>query len=217
MTGLAGNPHLATTTVLAGAPLHNARRAAIVVHGRAQTPEYMLENLVVRLGLEDVAYVLPTAAGESWYPGRFFESRSLNEPWLDHALAAIDATLARVHEAGFGDERIVLAGFSQGGCLVSEHAVRRPALYAGVAVLTGGLIGAAGETWVPAAGERPLAGLPVYFGTRDGDDWVPVDRVRSSAAVYADAGAEVSLDVREPGAHAIDAEDVVAVRRLLTG
>jgi predicted esterase len=210
------NPHLRTETVFSGVTLETARRAAIVVHGRAQTPEYMLEHLVVSLGLDDVAYVLPAAASQSWYPGRFFESRALNEPWLDYALAALDGALGLVREGGFGADRIVLVGFSQGGCLVSEHVARRPAPYAGVAVLTGGLIGANGETWEPDANATPLAGLPMYLGTRDGDEWVPTDRVRSSAATFARAGAEVSLDVREPGPHAVDPEDVRAVRGLLS-
>ena len=152
---------------------------------------------------------------ESWYPGRFFESRALNEPWLDYALAALDGALALARAAGFGVDRIVLAGFSQGGCLVCEHVARAPDRYAGVAVLTGGLIGATGETWAAAAGTEPLAGLPVYFGTREDDDWVPADRVRSSAAAFADAGADVRLDVRDPGEHAIDLDDVLAVRSLL--
>jgi phospholipase/carboxylesterase len=210
-----GNPHLGTETVLAGAPLERARRAAIVVHGRDQEPAYMLDNLVRRLELDDVAYVLPSAASHSWYPGRFFESRDLNEPWLGHALAALDGALERVREAGFEAERTVLVGFSQGGCLVCEHAARWPARYAGVAVLTGALIGATDETWIADAGTRPLDGLPVYFGTREGDDWVPAERVRGSATAYAVAGAAVSLDVREPGPHAIDPEDVRAVRALL--
>jgi phospholipase/carboxylesterase len=216
MSSPAGNAHLGTANVLAGAPLHVARRVAIVVHGRDQEPAYMLDNLVLPLDLDDVAYVLPSAAAHSWYPGRFYESRALNEPWLGHALAALDGALAQVQQAGFGAERTVLVGFSQGGCLVSEHAVRWPARYAGVAVLTGALIGAPDETWVPDAGTSPLAGLPAYFGTRDADDWVPVERVRSSATAYAVAGAEVSLDVRETGPHAIDPEDVLAVRSLLT-
>jgi phospholipase/carboxylesterase len=210
-----GNPHLGTETVVSGATLETARRAAVVVHGRAQTPAYMLENLVVQLGLDDVSYVLPAAAGESWYPGRFFESRALNEPWLDHALAALDGALALVRRAGLRAEQIVLAGFSQGGCLVCEHVARWPDRYAGVAVLTGGLIGATAETWAAPAGTEPLAGLPVYFGTREGDDWVPTDRVRSSAAAFAEAGAEARLDVRGPGPHAIDPEDVLVVRSLL--
>ena len=55
----------------------------------------------------------------------------------------------------------------------------------------------------------------MYFGTREDDDWVPADRVRSSAAAFADAGADVRLDVRDPGEHAIDPDDVLAVRSLL--
>jgi phospholipase/carboxylesterase len=48
-------------------------------------------------------------------------------------------------------ERIVLAGFSQGGCLVAVLLARTPRPYAGVAILTGALIG-------PSRSSRALLG-----------------------------------------------------------
>ena len=69
------NPHLAAPPVTAGRALARARRVAVVVHGRGQEPAYMLEHLVAPLDAPDVAYVLPAAAGGSWYPGRFNEPR----------------------------------------------------------------------------------------------------------------------------------------------
>ena len=64
------NPHLAAPPVVVGRAIARARRVAVVVHGRGQDPVYMLEHLVVPSStLPDVAYVLPPAAGGSWYPG----------------------------------------------------------------------------------------------------------------------------------------------------
>jgi predicted esterase len=205
-----GNPHLASELLLGGAPLDGARRAAIVLHGRAQSPEYMLEHLVSPLDVDDVAYLLPRAHGASWYPGRYFDPRERNQPGLDHALAAVDHALDRLHGAGFGPERIVLVGFSQGGCLACEHIALRPGRCAGAAVLTGCLIGDAEERSLPR-----LPDLAIYLGTREGDDWVSAAHVRRTGAAFARAGADVTLDVRAPGPHQIDAEDVAATRALL--
>jgi phospholipase/carboxylesterase len=105
----------------------------------------------------------------------------------------------------------VLAGFSQGACLICQHVLRRPARYRGVALLTGCLIGPRDERRTLP----DLAGLPVYLGTREDDEWIPATDVRAAANALTRAGATVSLDVRAPGAHQIDDEDVIAVRALL--
>ena len=109
----------------------------------------------------DVAYVLPAASGGSWYPGRFHEPRIANEPQLGQALEAAETAIAEVLAAGVPPERVVLAGFSQGGCLVAELIARAPRPYAGAALLTGALIGPADEMARPG----PLDGLPVFMET----------------------------------------------------
>ena len=109
------NPHLAAPPVIVGRALARARRVAVLVHGRTQDPTYMLEHLVLPIDDPDVAYVLPAATGGSWYPGRYFEPRIVNEPELGHALEAAEAAIAALLDAGVPPQRIVIAGFSQGG------------------------------------------------------------------------------------------------------
>jgi phospholipase/carboxylesterase len=197
--------------VRAGAPLSDARTVAVVVHGRAQDPAYMREHLVDHLGAEDVAYLLPAAADGSWYPGRFHEPRAVNEPWLSWSLEAIEAAVSVARDAGFGEGRIVLAGFSQGGCLVADLLARRPAAYGGAAILTGALIGAPSELGpLP-----PLPGLPVRFATGRSDDWVPLPYVEATARAFAQAGADVRLEVLDEPEHRITPEAVAALRGLL--
>jgi phospholipase/carboxylesterase len=171
----------------------------------------MLETLVSRLGLADVAYVLPRADDGSWYPGRYFDPLPANEPSLGEGLGAVSRALDALARAGIERERTVLTGFSQGACLVCEHLERRPAPYRGIAVITGCLIGPDDEDHSITA----VDGLPVYLGTRQDDAWITAERVRAAAAAFAGAGANVTLDVRAPGPHEIDPEDVRAVRALL--
>jgi phospholipase/carboxylesterase len=206
----ANNPHLARAPVPAGIPLERARMAAVLVHGRNQDEQVMLD-VVARLGLDDVAYLLPVADGNVWYPGRYFDPLPDNAPWIAWALDALDAAIAAVHGAGIGDERLVLGGFSQGACMLAELAARRPRAWAGVAVLTGTLLGPRGETTKPAR----VDGLPMFFGSSRHDEWVKPERVQATAEAFAAAGARVTLETYEDREHRINDEAVAGLRRLL--
>jgi phospholipase/carboxylesterase len=197
--------------VLAGAPVREARAAAVVVHGRGQDPGYMLAHLVEPLGMPDVAYVLPAAAGGSWYPDRFNAPRAANEPWLTDALAACAAALDGLAAEGVPPERIVLAGFSQGACVAADVLARRPGACGGAALLTGALIGPDGDV----TEVRPQGGLPLFVLTSRHDGWVALERVEATAAAFAAAGAKVELQVTEDREHRIAPAAVAGVRRLL--
>jgi predicted esterase len=195
------NPHLAAPPVTVGPPVAEARRVAVVVHGRSQDPGYMLEHLVARLDAPDVAFVLPVAAGNSWYPGRYFDPREALEPWLGHALEAVEAAIG-----GAEPERVVLAGFSQGACLVVELLALRPRPFAGAAILTGALIGAE---------VAPLGGLPVYMESSRYDEWVALDDVEATAKALEAAGARVTLERSDDREHRIRDAAVAGVAALL--
>jgi phospholipase/carboxylesterase len=197
------NPHLAAPPVTVGPPVAGARRVAVVVHGRDQDPEYMLEHLVARLEAPDVAFVLPAAAECSWYPARYFDPREANEPWLGHALAAVEAAIGAAEP-----ERVVLAGFSQGACLVADLLARAPRPFAGAAILTGALVG-------PRSKPGPLDGLPVFMETGRHDEWVELEHVEATARALEAAGARVELQVSDDREHRIRDAAVAGVRALL--
>ena len=171
----------------------------------------MLEHLVLPIDDPDVAFVLPAASGGSWYPGRYFEPRIALEPSLGHALEAVEAAIAAVLDAGVPPQRIVIAGFSQGGCLVADAIARNPRPYAGVAVLTGALIGAEDDVTKPG----PLDGLPVFMETSRHDEWVELEHVEATARALEAAGARVDLEVSDDREHRIRDAAVAGVRALL--
>jgi phospholipase/carboxylesterase len=197
------NPHLAAPPVTVGPPVAGARRVAVVVHGRDQDPEYMLEHLVGRLDAPDVAFVLPAAAERSWYPARYFDPREANEPWLGHALAAVEAAIG-----GVEPERVVLTGFSQGACLVADLLAHVPRRFAGAAILTGAFIGPHPE---PAG----LDGVPVFMESSRYDEWVALADVEATAKALEAAGARVELQVSDDREHRIRDAAVAGVRALL--
>jgi predicted esterase len=177
----------------------------VLLHGRGRSPEDVL-GLAERIALDDVAWVAPAAADNSWWPGSFLAPFAENEPWLSSALGAVDALL---HSIG---RPVVLGGFSQGACLAAEYALRHPADYGGLLLYTGGFCGPRGTA---APQVDAFEGTPVYLGTSDPDDWVPVWRVRETAAAFSALGATVQLEVFEGMDHVVCDEEIAAGRALL--
>lgn len=204
------NPHLQTEPVAAGVALADARVAAVLVHGRDQDAQVMLD-VVARLGLADVAYLLPVAAGGTWYPGRYFDPLPANAPWVAWSLDALDVAIGRALGAGVPVQRIAVAGFSQGACLVAELVARRPRPFAGAAVLTGSLMGPDGELTRP----DPVEGLPMFFGSSRHDEWIKIERAIATAEAFAAAGARVTVETYEDREHHVNDQAVAGLRRLL--
>jgi phospholipase/carboxylesterase len=207
---MTANPHLSTETATAGDP--GAAVAAVLVHGRDQDPDFMLD-VAQRVGLGDrVAYLLPRAADRSWYPGRFYDPMEDNEPWLGWSLQALQAAVDRARGGGRSVPRVALVGFSQGACIVAEHVARRPEPYGAAAILTGALFGTAADR-LPVGS---LGGLPMFFGIAQDDDWIPVDAVRDTVDAFQRAGARCELHVYDDHEHGVNDDEIVAVRTLLT-
>lgn len=191
-----------------------ARATLVLLHGRAHEAATM-HDLADRLGFDDVACVAPAAPDDVWYPGRFFDPRAGNEPELGAATARVHGILDELVTGGVPPERIVLGGFSQGACLAADLLTRRPRRIGALAVLCGGMIGTESELAAPAPGS--LDGLPVLITATEDDDWVPVARVRDTAARLRAAGAAVDLRVYDPAPHGLRDDEVDALRALVRG
>ena len=176
----------------------------VMVHGRGATAESIL-TLADELGRDDFAYVAPQAAGYSWYPYSFLAPFHQNEPGLSSGLARIGEVVAGLEAAGLPAERIVLLGFSQGACLTSEFAAR---------TLSGGLIGPPGT---PRDYPGSLAGTPAFLGCSDRDPHIPLARVRETAEVLREMGAEVTERIYPAMGHTVNADEIEHVRRLMAG
>ncbi len=200
-----------------GPTLGSADVAVVLLHGRGGTPESMLA-LADHLPALSVSWLAPAAPGNTWYPQSFLAPLEANQPWLDQALGTVDALVTEAAGAGVDRSRVVLMGFSQGGCLASEYALRNPARYGGLVLLTGGGVGPEGTTW---EGPATFDGTPVFAGTSDPDPHVPVQRVRDTVDVLTRRGAEVRLEVYPGLPHTVNADELVAaeavIRRALAG
>ncbi len=205
------HPHADQPRVTLGRPLGVGAAAMILVHGRGATPDNILE-LADALPHPDFTYLAPAASGNTWYPYSFMADIPSNEPGISSGLAVLDSLVERVMEAGVPARRIVLAGFSQGACLMSEFAVRRARRYGGILAFSGGLIGPPGTVW---SQEGDFDGTPAFFGCSDVDAHVPRSRVDESARVLAGMGANVEKRIYPGMGHLINEDEIAFARSVV--
>jgi phospholipase/carboxylesterase len=206
------NPHLEQSPVLHGTPLTDAGLVVYAVHGRTQTPAFMKE-LANRIDLAGIAYLMPAAKESTWYPAGFMEPLDTNQPYLDNALGAVSTHLGSLTERGFGPEKTVILGFSQGACLLAEFMLRNQDRYAGAVLHTGGYIGPHEHEWPEEGG---LDGVPVLMASAAEDVWVPLPRIEETATALTKAGAVVELNTYNETEHHINDDSVARIRKLLT-
>jgi phospholipase/carboxylesterase len=190
--------------LLIGATPQDASVLCVVVHGRTQSPEIMKDWIVDRLGIEDVAFALPRAAGNSWYNAKAVDP--LNETTraqLDDSLAYLGSTIDHLKKDAGSEKPLLLVGFSQGACLSMEYAFSRGRWHGALACLTGCRVGTQTDN-LPLA---DLASLPVYLTGSDNDPWIPVSAFAEASHAFGRARARLKTELFPGRDHSIsDAE-----------
>lgn len=208
------SPHEDVEVLLRG-NVENPTRALLLFHGRGASAENILGlTRKIEVG-PDVLVCAPQANGGSWYPLPFTVSRSENEPYLKSALHLVEDLITYCdREYRIGPASVVLAGFSQGACLVSQYAASHPTRYAGICVFSGGLIGAdteiAHDAWTGS-----LDDTRIYIGCDEDDPFIPAQRVQTTAAVLQSMDASVTSSLYTELGHTIHPEGIAFLADLM--
>lgn len=211
-----------TNPLTKGPTAAEADVCVVLVHGRGASAGSML-TLAEAFGKPDVHYRAPQAPGYSWYPHSFLAPLAANEPGIGLGMQTIESVVDDLHAQGVPPDRVVLLGFSQGACLVSEFVARHPRRYAGVVALSGGLIGNGQVDDEVAPNDKAfnyqgsLEGTPVILGCSDMDAHIPVERVYQTQRVLTDLGGTVDLRIYPGMGHTVNDDELNAVRSLLDG
>lgn len=204
--------HLFENTAYAGTNLSSASRAIIMVHGRGDASDKMLllsKGIVID---PLMALVFPKATNNTWYPKSFLAPTQENQPWLDSALENLNNVVAHIKSHGISEENIFLFGFSQGACLAFEYACRHATKYAGIMVLSGGLIGPAIDK---SNYSGDFAATDIFMGCSDRDSHIPLPRLHESRVVAVEMGARVELEVYPAMGHLISEHELSKVRSMI--
>jgi phospholipase/carboxylesterase len=111
------------------------------------------------------------------------------------------------------DKKIVLAGFSQGGAIVLQTALRHPQRLAGVLALS---------TYLPlastlAAEKNPVnQDLPIFMAHGQYDDLIPIRRAEASREALTRLGYKVEWRAY-PMPHSVCAPEIADIGRFLAG
>lgn len=200
-----------------GSARGSAQAAGVLLHGRGKTPEEKID-LAARFGnLEGFRWVVPEAETPgSWYPGRFWDTRESNEPYLSEAVERCHAAVLEAGEQGrLTPDRLVIVGFSQGASLALEYALRHPGSVGSMIVLTGGLMGVPGSDWKSIA-PHSLAGLRMLLTGSDVDDWIPEASTHEAARLFRELGADVQLRIYPGRPHIVSEDEIAEARSFLT-
>jgi phospholipase/carboxylesterase len=192
-----------------GLPLAQAKMALILLHGRGGTAASML-SLVPHLRLSEAAVFAPQANQQTWYPYGFMASDEGNFILLESSIKKVTFLFENLLEAGMPAKHIYLLGFSQGACLSLEFAARHAQPLGGVIAFTGGLIG---EQLKKEKYVGDFEGTPISISSSIRDFHVPAQRMRDSAQLLRDMGAEVSLTFFEDADHTIRPEELALVNQ----
>jgi phospholipase/carboxylesterase len=125
--------------------------------------------------------------------------------------AAVEQLVNEQTRKGISSRKIVLAGFSQGGAIVLQTALRHAAPLAGVLALS---------TYLPLAsalkGEMSEAnrGTPIFMAHGEYDDIIPLRRAEQSAKVLKDAGYALEWHTY-PMPHSVCADEIAHISEFL--
>ncbi len=144
----------------------------------------------------------------AWYDIIALDRRARqDEAGIRESSAATVELIERERERGIAAERIVLAGFSQGGAIAIHTALRYPDRLAGLLALS---------TWMPLAGTLADEGseanrnLPVLMGHGRQDPMVPIALAEQSREQLLAAGYPVQWRSYEMG-HAVCAQEIADI------
>ena len=148
----------------------------------------------------------------AWYDIIGFEpSARQDEAGIRASVAATEALIEREHERGVPSERIILAGFSQGGAIALSAGVRHAQKLAGIVALS---------TYLPisatVAAERHAANAatPIFWGHGTADPVVVLQRGSDSRDALQALGHSIDWHTY-PMAHAVCAEEIDDLRHWL--
>ncbi|NDV02817.1 alpha/beta hydrolase [Pseudoroseicyclus tamaricis] len=193
-----------------GAGWDSAQAVLVLVHGRDREPEEMFrllgDSLAARLRV-----LAPYTESKTWYPGRYDAPLAENAEGVARGMDEIDAAFRLAAEHGFGPERVVLAGFSQGGCLVTEYLIDGRTRPAAAAIFTGTPLAMTGR----GLPERDLAELPVVVSGGAADAWLPLADLLATEAVLTRLGASVHLEMFPDADHVVRPAEINRLRELV--
>ena len=200
-------------------PRKDAAGAVIWLHGLGANG-HDFEDVVPLLELPEVRFVLPHAPARpvtlnmgmimpAWYDIVRLDGPDghANERHVRESCAQLAALVAREEQRGVPSQRVVLAGFSQGGAIALHQGTRHPSALAGILVLSSYEILPEGRAeWTEAN-----RATPILFCHGSHDPLIPAERGKRAFEAHSNGVRETEWH-EYPMAHQVCLEEIELVR-----
>jgi len=207
-------------------PRSEHRCTVIWLHGLGASG-HDFEPIVPELGIQDelgIKFVFPHAPQQpvtinngfvmrSWYDIKEMDlMRRADADGIRASQALIKQLVQQEIDAGIAAERVVLAGFSQGGLIALEAGLRFSPSLAGVMALS---------TYLPLRDEFPDAQtsgngqVPVFYGHGDMDPVIPIEQAEASRRFLQAAGYAVEWHCY-PMEHSVSLQEIRHIKDWLS-
>jgi len=143
----------------------------------------------------------------AWYDVLQLGGGREDEDGIRASQLLLEGLIAREESRGITTEKIVLAGFSQGGAIALQTALRHPKRLAGILLLS---------TWLPLAGtvadERQRANFetPIFMAHGTHDDMIAIGRAEASRDALKAMGYHIEWH-GYPMGHEVCPEEIAAL------
>ncbi len=156
------------------------------------------------------------ASMRAWYDIMSLDrSGPQDEAGIRESSESLLRLIEREHERGIAYDRIVLAGFSQGGAIAMHTAMRYPNKLAGLMVLSSWMpLESSIDAEVAQAAEAQPRDLPVLMVHGSFDPMLPIAAGQRARELMEQAGFTVQWH-DYPMAHAVCAEEIAEIRNWL--
>lgn len=208
---MATDPH--NNIVYEGAPLQQAQKVLIMLHGRGADAHNILA-LSEYLTLQNTALIAPEATGQSWYPFGFLAPMPDNALGVKAGVELLEQLVTQCVDQGIDARHIYLLGFSQGACLVLQYLLQHPSPLGGIFALSGALMGPQGTRYEPSG---LLSSTPLFLGCSDNDPHVPTWRLEETAHVFEAMEAKVHIRLYKNMPHTIIEDELKIINNTLNG
>jgi len=147
----------------------------------------------------------------AWYDILQLGGGPEDEAGIRASQGLLEGLIAKQKECGIAADRIVLAGFSQGGAIALQTGLRSPERLAGVIALS---------TYLPlsaalmAEQSDASRGIPLFMAHGQHDDLIPIERALTSREQLAQLGCAVEWH-DYPMPHAVCAEEIAHIAAFL--
>jgi len=199
----------------------NPKSSVIWLHGLG-ADGHDFEPIVPELDLppSPIRFVFPNApvrpvtinggmVMRAWYDA-YGDGRQ-DEAGIMAAQAQIEALIAREKTRGTPASRLVLAGFSQGGAIAFQTALRHPERIAGIMALS---------TYLPMADKLKVQAsamnrdVPIFMAHGAYDPMIPIDRAKESKTVLESLGYKTEWHEYRMD-HSVNAEEITDIGKWL--